>query len=147
MSNTTIVRDFIAGLENPISGAGAHLRKFLTDDAVWGNCGFPPAVGIEDIVTKHELSGKVFGDYVMNISLLHIAEGEDGVVFTERVDVGRTQEGEEILTVPVTGVFEIRDGKISRWTDYFDPAGLLNRLNELPDVGAYFTGKTAAAPA
>ncbi|MCQ0020918.1 limonene-1,2-epoxide hydrolase family protein [Actinomadura madurae] len=102
------------------------------------------AVGIEDIVSKHKASQQVFGDYVMEVRLLNIAVDGD-VVFTERVDIGRTREGEEILTVPVVGVFAVRDGKIVRWTDYFDPAGLLKRLSALPDVEAYFTGKSAAA--
>jgi limonene-1,2-epoxide hydrolase/ferredoxin len=145
MSNTEIVRKFLAGMETPITQVRSHLREYLTDDAEWGNCGFPPAIGIEDITSKHELTEKVFGDYKLHVQLLHIAEGADGVVFTERIDVGRTQEGEEILTVPVTGVFELRDGKISRWTDYFDPTGLLALLNSLPEIGAYFTGKTAAS--
>ena len=77
--------------------------------------------------------------------MLNIDDSPEGVVFTERIDVGRTQTGEEILTVPVTGVFELRDGKISRWTDYFDPAGLLSHLNTQPEVvGAYFTGQKTA---
>lgn len=141
MSNVAVVRAFLDGMENPISQVPEHLRASMTEDAVWGNSGFPPAVGIDDIASKHEMSSQVFGDYVMRMQLLHIAEGPDGVVFTERIDVGSTQDGEEILTVPVVGVFEVRDGKISRWTDYFDPRGLLDGLSQLPDVEAYFTGK------
>lgn len=143
MSNIDVIQKFLAGMHTPISQVRSHLREFMTDDCVWGNAGFPPAVGIEDITTKHELSEKVFGDYRLHIQLLHIAEGADGVVFTERIDVGRTEAGEEILTVPVTGVFELRDGKICRWVDYFDPSGLLSHLNKQPEVaGAYFTGKS-----
>ncbi len=141
MSNEAVVRAFLSGMEQPISRVPQHLRASMTEDAVWGNSGFPPAVGLDDIATKHEMSGQVFGDYVMRMELLHISEGADGVVFTERIDVGSTQEGEEILTVPVVGVFEVRDGKIARWTDYFDPRGLLQGLSKLPDVEAYFTGK------
>ncbi|CAA0105288.1 Limonene-1,2-epoxide hydrolase [Mycolicibacterium vanbaalenii] len=141
MSNEAVVRAFLKGMEQPLSKVPAHLRASMTDDAVWGNSGFPPCVGIEDIVSKHEMSGEVFGDYVLTAEVFHLAEGPDGVVFTERVDVGRTQAGEEILTVQVVGVFEVRDGKIARWTDYFDPRGLLAGLSELPDVEAYFTGK------
>lgn len=145
MSNTEVVREFLAGMKTPVLQVREHLKKFMTEDCVWGNCGFPPAVGIEDIVTKHELSEQVFGNYILHIQLLNIAESPEGVVFTERIDVGRTQTGEEILTVPVTGVFELRDGKISRWTDYFDPAGLLSHLNTQPEVvGAYFTGQKTA---
>lgn len=141
MSNEAVVREFLKGMEKPLSEVPDHLRKFFTEDATWGNSGFPPCVGIDDIVAKHEMSGEVFGNYRLTAEVLHIAEGGDGVVFTERMDVGRTLEGEEILTVPVAGVFELRDGKISRWVDYFDPRGLLENLAKLPDVEAYFTGK------
>lgn len=141
MSNEAVVRAFLKGLEQPISQVPEHLRNSMTEDAVWGNSGFPPAVGLDDIASKHEMSGEVFGDYVLTAEILHLAEGPDGVVFTERMDVGRSQQGEEILTVPVVGVFEVRGGKIARWTDYFDPRGLLDALSALPDVEAYFTGK------
>lgn len=141
MSNEAVVRAFLKGMEQPISKVPEHLRESMTHDAVWGNSGFPPCVGIEDIMSKHEMSAEVFGDYVLTAEILHLAEGPDGVVFTERIDVGRTGAGEHILTVPVVGVFEVRDGKVSRWTDYFDPRGLLENLAKLPDVEAFFTGK------
>lgn len=144
MSNEAVVRAFLKGLEQPISQVPAHLRRSMTDDAVWGNSGFPPCIGIDDIVSKHEMSRTVFGEYVLTAELLHIAASDDNVVFTERIDYGRTPDGEDILTVPVVGVFEIRDGKISRWTDYFDPRGLLEGLSTLPDIEAYFTGKKSA---
>ena len=40
------------------------------------------------------------------------------VVFTERVD-HLTVAGKEVA-LPVAGVFEVRDGKIAAWRDYFD---------------------------
>ena len=141
MSNVAVVRAFLEGMQSAISQVPEHLRRSMTADAEWGNSGFPPCVGIDDIISKHEMSGEVFGDYVLTAEVLHIAEGADGVVFTERIDVGRTGAGEHILTVPVVGVFEVRDGKVARWTDYFDPRGLLENLAKLPDVEAYFTGK------
>ncbi len=39
----------------------------------------------------------------------------------ERTDVMRRKDGEPI-SLPVTGVFEIEDGKIAAWRDYFDMA-------------------------
>src|SRR5262249_11131663 len=40
------------------------------------------------------------------------------LVFTERVD-HFTVAGKEVA-LPVAGVFELRDGKIAAWRDYFD---------------------------
>ena len=42
-------------------------------------------------------------------------------VMNERTDVMRRKDGGEI-PLPVTGVFEVVDGKIAAWRDYFDLA-------------------------
>ena len=50
----------------------------------------------------------------------HIVEGADGSVLTERTD--RFLIGERWIDIPVMGTFEIEDGKIKGWRDYFDMA-------------------------
>jgi limonene-1,2-epoxide hydrolase len=44
------------------------------------------------------------------------AEGD--LVFVERLD--RTAAGEKTVDLPCLGVFELEDGKIKVWRDYFD---------------------------
>ena len=44
----------------------------------------------------------------------------DNVVLTERIDTFHV--GDIVAPLPVMGTFEIRDGKISAWRDYFDMA-------------------------
>ena len=46
------------------------------------------------------------------------------VVFTERFDRHRLSDG--WVDLPVTAVFEARDGQISYWRDYFDAATILS---------------------
>ena len=41
-------------------------------------------------------------------------------MIAERLD--RTEAGEKNVDLPCTGVFEMRDGKIAVWRDYFDMA-------------------------
>jgi limonene-1,2-epoxide hydrolase len=48
------------------------------------------------------------------------------VVFTERVD--RFTVGDKEIALPVAGVFEVRDGKIAAWRDYFDLASYQRQL-------------------
>jgi limonene-1,2-epoxide hydrolase len=48
------------------------------------------------------------------------------VVVIERLDRHRLQSG--WIELPVTGVFEVRDGRISLWHDYFDLATLQNQM-------------------
>ena len=53
----------------------------------------------------------------VDLEVLAIA-AEGNVVFTERVDRFRWQG--KSLDLPVTGVFEVREGKIIAHRDYFD---------------------------
>lgn len=49
------------------------------------------------------------------------------VVFTERVD--RFVVGGKTIALPVAGVFELRDGKIAAWRDYFDMQSYLKQAS------------------
>lgn len=46
---------------------------------------------------------------------------------TERLDMLKGGPGGAIHAVPVMGTFVVRDGKISRWTDYYD-SGLVGKM-------------------
>ena len=48
------------------------------------------------------------------------------VVLLERLD--RHLFGDRWVELPVTGVFEVHDGKITYWRDYFDAATILSQL-------------------
>jgi len=47
------------------------------------------------------------------------------LVFLERLD--RHRLADKWVELPVTGVFEVRDGKITYWRDYFDAATILSQ--------------------
>jgi len=46
------------------------------------------------------------------------------VIFIERLDRHRLPDG--WVELPVTGVFEVHDGQITVWRDYFDAATILS---------------------
>ncbi len=52
---------------------------------------------------------------------------EGGTVLNERVDVFRLP-GQEI-SLPVMGAFEVVDGKIAAWRDYFDMNQFMSQLS------------------
>lgn len=54
------------------------------------------------------------------LRLVNIAASGD-VVLTERVDLFTFTDGRQVA-LPVMGSFEVADGKITAWRDYFDPA-------------------------
>ncbi len=95
----------------------------FTDDAVYHNMPLTPVVGPEAIRTFIE--GFLTGIDSVEFQVVHLAAAGD-VVLTERVDVfvapGRR------LELPVMGTFELRDGRIAAWRDYFDLQSFMTAL-------------------
>jgi limonene-1,2-epoxide hydrolase len=91
------------------------LRPYFTDDIVYHNIPMDPAVGLEATMAFIESFFSMCEG--MTIENLHLAT-RGAVVLTERVDTfvvaGRR------APLPVMGTFEVRDGKICAWRDYFD---------------------------
>lgn len=50
---------------------------------------------------------------------------QGSTVFMERLD--RHQLADKWVELPVTGVFEVQDGKITYWRDYFDAPTILSQ--------------------
>jgi limonene-1,2-epoxide hydrolase len=92
----------------------ATIVSFFTDDAVYHNMPINPVQGkdaikgiIEQFMTPFERA---------EFEITHIAADGDKVL-TERID---RFIGEKSVELPVMGTFEIKDGKIAAWRDYFD---------------------------
>jgi len=100
------------------------LRPFFPDDVVYHNIPMDPAVGLDATI------GFIAGFFAMCESMvietLHLAVRDD-VVLTERVDTFTM--GDKVATLPVMGTFEVREGKISAWRDYFDMAQITAMLS------------------
>ncbi len=108
------------------------LRPLVADDAVYQNTGMEASVGVDAIIANLAAEFGMFPDSY-EYRLQHIvAEGD--VVMTERLDMIKGPDG-TLHGVPVMGTFVVTDGKISRWTDYWDTA--------LP--GKMMTGEDCAA--
>jgi limonene-1,2-epoxide hydrolase len=116
-----IVRDLCATFAQHQAEA---FRPFFTDDVVYHNIPMDPAIGIDATIAFIE------GFFAMCQSLVietvHLAV-RDNVVLTERIDTFTM--GEKVAPLPVMGTFEIRDGKISAWRDYFDLAQITAMLS------------------
>jgi limonene-1,2-epoxide hydrolase len=94
-----------------------EIVALFTEDAVYRNIPFPGDViggeGVADVLVP--LSARVAA---IEATVLNVGELGD-VVFAERVEVFRRHTG-EVFELPVVGVFELRDGRICAWRDYFD---------------------------
>jgi limonene-1,2-epoxide hydrolase len=116
-----VVRDFCAAFDQHDAEA---LRPFLTDDVVYHNIPMDPAVGIDATIAF--VNGFFAMCQGMVIEMVHLAVS-GGVVLTERIDTFSV--GEKAAALPVMGTFELRDGKISAWRDYFDMAQITAMLS------------------
>jgi limonene-1,2-epoxide hydrolase len=110
----TIVRDFCAAWARRDIG---ELLGYFTDDAVYHNMPMAPVTGKDGI--REVLNLFVPPAEAIDFEMRHVAARGD-VVFTERVD--RFRIGGRTIELPVAGVFELRDGRIAAWRDYFDLA-------------------------
>ena len=93
------------------------LRPYLADDVVYHNIPMDPCVGADASIAF--IAGFFAMCESMTIEVTNIAADGD-LVLTERIDTFKV--GERVGPLPVMGVFELRDGKIAAWRDYFDLA-------------------------
>ena len=93
----------------------AELAGYFTEDGVYHNMPAGPVQGREAI--EQFIRGFAGGWTRTDWEILNLAE-TGNVVIAERID--RTRLGDKSVDLPCTGVFEIRNGKIACWRDYFD---------------------------
>jgi limonene-1,2-epoxide hydrolase len=110
-----LVRDFLESwqarsLETICSG--------FADDAVYHNVPVEPIEGIAGIRATFQAFLDAFSDAKLDIVTLAAGPGR---VLVERVDYFTMNDGRKVV-LPVTGVFEVKNGKITRFSDYFDLA-------------------------
>ena len=110
--NETIIRDFCTAFERRDVD---ELVSFFAADGVYHNIPLAPAVGHDAI--RSTLESYVPGSPEIRFEILNIASA-GSVVFTERID--HMTIGGNAVSAPVAGVFELADGKIRAWRDYFD---------------------------
>jgi limonene-1,2-epoxide hydrolase len=96
-----------------------ELTGYFTDDAVYHNMPLAPLEGKDAI--RAFLTGFLAGATSAEFRIGHLVADGD-VVLTERVDAFSI--GGREIAVPVMGTFELRDGKIGAWRDYFDMAAV-----------------------
>jgi limonene-1,2-epoxide hydrolase len=94
-----------------------ELLGFFSDDAVYHNIPMEPARGKAAI--KAVINSFLPMSKSIEFKILHTVSAGN-VVMNERIDMFDT--GTKKISLPVAGVFEVKNGKISAWRDYFDMA-------------------------
>ncbi len=115
-TEVTVVRDFLGAIERLDVDEAMTL---LDADVVYQNVPLPPARGARAVQKQLRWLAK-YGSWFE--ARIHTVAADGPNVLTERTDVlvlGRVR-----AEFWVCGTFEVRDGRIVLWRDYFDFANL-----------------------
>ncbi|MCV7261033.1 nuclear transport factor 2 family protein [Mycobacterium shimoidei] len=101
------------------------LASYFAEDAVYHNIPMEAVQGREAI--RDFIAGFTAAFDGIDFRV-HRQICDGTIVMNERTDVMHSKDGKEI-PLPVTGVFEIRDGQITAWRDYFDMATITGAMS------------------
>ena len=120
-----VVRRFCAAWSD--NAGAAELATFFADDAIYHNIPLTPVTGreaIADYITSFIRPGSPSIEQI-DFRVINIA-ANGPIVMTERVDVFTLPD--KSFELPVMGTFEVADGKINAWRDYFDIQQFTSRM-------------------
>ena len=112
--NEKIIREFVEAWSRLDP---SELAAYFAEDGTYHNIPMGPVSGRENV--EQLIRGFAGAWTETTWDLIHIASAGN-IVFTERLD--RTQAGDKGVDLPCLGVFELEDGQIKVWRDYFDMA-------------------------
>jgi len=95
------------------------VNTYFTDGTVWENHGLLTTTGKEGALGFYHEFSEATGMKGMKIDV-HAIAANGNRVLTHRTDWILDGDGKPVMEVPVMGIFEIVDGKIIAWRDYFD---------------------------
>ena len=119
--NTAIVKTFIEAWSRLDAD---ELASFFVEDGVYHNMPFGPISGKANV--RDFIQGFIKDWTETQWDVLSLI-GDGNIVIAERLD--RTKLGAISVDLPCCGVFELEDGKIKVWRDYFDMATYLNAVS------------------
>jgi limonene-1,2-epoxide hydrolase len=108
---TGLVREFLAAWERRDT---RFILDHLSDDAVYHAMALPPIVGktaVTEFTKRREASPPPRIEVHHQIAMANVVMNErtDHVVLNGRV-----------VTIPICATFEVEDGRIKAWREYFD---------------------------
>jgi len=123
MAAEDIVNEFMERIQQMDMDAACEL---VSDDVEYDNVPVGKVTGPEGI---KNILGPMVGMFDELDWVIHRQIASDTLVVNERTD--RFGKDGKWMELPVAGVFEVRDNKITLWRDYFDLTSMTNQLTEL----------------
>ena len=121
--NQQIMRDFMAVVN---SNNIDRIMEFFAPDCFFHNVPLEPAKGTEAI--REVLMSVLSISTEVEWTVHNIAETAEGHVMTERTDAF-AMNGIWVRLL-VMGIFELENGKITSWRDYFDANQMVQMMTE-----------------
>ena len=115
-ANTDLIDAFVAAWADKDLD---RILDFFTEDAVYTNIPIDPPNEGKPAIRK-AIEGFIGMAEKIEFAVHHQAENAEGIVMNERTD--RFHLPDRVAEAKVMGVFELRNGKIAAWRDYFDLA-------------------------
>ena len=112
--NEDVVRNFIAAWSRLDA---EELANYFTDNGVYHNIPLAPARGRDNV---EKLISSFVSTWTGTTWEIVNLVASDNVVIVERID--HTRGVGKSVDLPIVGVFELEDGKIKHWREYFDLA-------------------------
>lgn len=119
--NIAIIRDFIAAWSRLDV---EEITGYFAEDGVYHNMPTAPVSGRKAL---EQFVGGFIANWMQTDWDILTIIGEGNIVIAERLD--RTKIGDTAIDLPCCGVFEMKDGKIAVWRDYFDMATYTGALS------------------
>jgi len=118
--NEEIIRDFITAWSRLDA---EELASYFTDDGIYHNMPTDPVAGRAAV--QAFIAGFAKDWTETNWDIINLI-AKDDIVMVERLD--RTKLGDKSVDLPCFGIFEMENGKIKIWRDYFDIGTYMNAL-------------------
>ena len=123
MSPEELVNEFMARVVRMDLDAACEL---VSDDCEYDNVPISKVYGPDGI---KGVLGAMVGALDEVDWVIHRQTASDTLVLNERTD--RFGKDGKWIELPVAGVFEVHDGKITLWRDYFDMGTMTDQLTQL----------------
>jgi len=119
--NIGVVEEFVAAWS---SLDAARLASYFSEDGSYYNMPTQPITGRKNVEKFIE---QFLGNWTeTQWDIINIAE-QGNLVFCERMDRTKTERGS--VDLPCFGVFEMEEGKIKVWRDYFDLSTFMKAMS------------------
>ncbi|MFC4595660.1 limonene-1,2-epoxide hydrolase family protein [Sphingobium tyrosinilyticum] len=115
----TTVLSFLDAISGNADDFARAVERWFTSATIWENIGMSRVAGPSEAQALMSKMAAV-GIAGLRVETPAIAV-HGGTVLTERIDHLLDESGAVLRSIPVMGAFDVdEDGKIVRWSDYFD---------------------------